>query len=186
MKTTKHSTDPKKISKTLKRKELNNEIAVSQNSMRMWPIPKELLINYGKDLLLMFEENEKMVTILKWLQKHKISHTLLDHYYKLCPELKEMVEEFRYLSGHRIFEKALYREADGNMATKGMVMYNQDYRQSEEWRNNLRKELNPTEDKQPINIYMTDFGSSGKVPDKMSLDKTSLDKTKKEVEKISD
>jgi len=176
MKTIKHSIRPKKISKACKRKEMNSELTIAKKDT--WKIPKELLIKYGEDLLLMFEEYDKMVTILKWLNKHKITYRKLNHYYNLCPELKEMVEEFKYLAGHRIFEKALYREADGNMATRGMAMYNRDYRRSEKWRNNLKKELNPTQDKQPINVYLQDFGSSGKVPDKTSLDKSTIEKNK--------
>jgi hypothetical protein len=176
MKTIKHSTKPKKISKACKRREMNVELSLAEKDT--WKIPKELLIKYGKDLLLMFEENEKMVTILKWLNKHKITYRKLNHYCNLCPELKEMVEEFKYLAGHRIFEKALYREADGNMATRGMAMYNEDYRNSEKWRNDLKKELSNAQEKQPLNVYLQDFGSSGKVPDKTNLDKPTIEKNK--------
>lgn len=169
MKTTKHSTAPKKIPKALKRKEMDIELKLAKSDA--WKIPKELLIKYGEDLLLMFEESEKMVTILKWLRKHKISYTLLNHYCNVCPELKEMVQEFKYLAGHRIFEKALYREADGNIATRGMGMYNEDYRQSEEWRNNLKKELTEAATPTTINVITQDFPSSGKVPDRTSPDR---------------
>lgn len=173
MKTIKHSTSPKKVSKACKRKEMEIELKLAKSDA--WKIPKELLIKYGEDLLLMFEEDQKMVTVLKWMCKHKITHRKLNHYYKLCPELEEMIEEFKYLAGHRIFEKALYREADGNIATRGMGMYNEDYRKSEEWRNSLKKELTAAAQPTTINVITPDFPSSGKVPDRVKKD---LDDTK--------
>lgn len=171
MKTTKHSTAPKKITKALRRKELDIDLSLTMSGNREIPIPQERLIHYGRDLLLMFEENPKMVTVLPWRRKHDLSGELVFFYCKKCPELKKMIKEFEELIGYRIFEKALYREVDGNIATKGMGMYNKDYRKSEKWRNNLKKELTEAATPTTINVITQDFPSSGKVPDRTSPDR---------------
>ncbi len=176
MKTKKHSTKPKKISKDSKRRELNAELAL--NSKETWKIPKELLIRYGQDLLLMFEEDKRMISMLPWRQKHNLTYDDLNYYCKKCPDLKNMMKEFKERAGLRIFEQSVMR-GDTSMARFAMTMYSKDYRKVEKWRNNLKKELNPTQDnKQPINVYLQDFGSSGKVPDKTNLDKPTIEKNK--------
>lgn len=167
MKSIKHSTKPKKISKAQARREMDNEIAIHSYSKRDWPIPKERIITYGKDLLLMFEEDEEMISILPWKRKYKLSRHQINHYVKLYDEFNSMMEEFKELIGIRAFEKGFYRKADSNFAAKALGMYNNDYREYLVWQNNLKKELTPTQDKQPINVYLQDFGSSGKVPDRI-------------------
>lgn len=171
MKTVKHSTAPKKISKKIQRKELDNELSLSFSDKRYWPVTPEALINLGKDLLLMFKEDKKMTSVLPWRQKHDISARQVDHYCEKCPELKAMIEEFEDLSGWRLFDKALYREVDSNIATKGMTMYNGRYRKAEEWRNNLKKELSAAAQPTTINVITPEFPSSGKVPDRVTKDK---------------
>lgn len=166
MKMKQHNTDPKKVSKACKRKELDAEIALSMDDKRLWPIPNERILNIGKDLLLMFEEDKKMVTMLPWRQKYDLSYRLVSHYCKKCPELKHIINEFKDRAGWRIFEKGLYRECDGNMAARGMAMYSRDYRKAEVWRNNLKKELAQQMGGKVIEVKVPTFMSSGLVPDK--------------------
>lgn len=179
MKVTKHSTDPKKISKAQLRREMDNEIAIYSFDKRNWPIPKERIITYGKDLLLMFEEDEQMISILPWKRKHKLTKNQIDYYARTLDDFKEMVDEFKEQVGLRSFEKGFHKKADPTFAAKAFGMYNQDYRDYIVWQNNLKKEVaNSAQEKATLNVYMTDFPSSGKVPDKASSDKTN----KKEIE----
>lgn len=168
MKTKQHSTDPKKVSKASKRKELDNEITLSMSEKRLWPISQERLTNLGKDLLLMFEEDKKMVTVLPWRQKHDLTYFDVNYYSKKCPELKKMINEFKDRAGWRIFEKGLYRECDGNMAARGMTMYSRDYRKAEVWRNNLKKELAKEAGGKIIEVKIPTFNTTGLVPEKES------------------
>ena len=79
MKTKQHSTDPKKVTKAQARREMNNEIAIYSFDKRHWPIPKERIITYGKDLLLMFQEDDDMITDLAWKRKHKLTKKQIEH-----------------------------------------------------------------------------------------------------------
>jgi hypothetical protein len=174
MKTIKHSTKPKKVSKAAKRKEMEAELTL--NNKGAWKIPKALLIKFGEDLLLMFNEDKRMISMLAWRQKHDLSYFNVNKHCKACPELKEMIEEFKERAGLRIFEQSVVR-GDTSMARFALTMYSKDYRQSEKWRNNLRKEIiSSAQEKATINVYMPDFGFSGKVPDKSGADKINPDK----------
>lgn len=165
MKTIKHSTKPKEISKASRRKELNSELSGSLLDKRYWPIPTDRLITLGEDLLLMFEEDKKMLSMLPWRQKHRLTYQDIDFYCEKCPELHNMIEEFKDRAGWRIFEQYLQR-GDTTMAKSAMAMYNMMYRKSEEWRNNLKKELAEKQQATVFKIEIPEFPSSGKVPDK--------------------
>lgn len=168
MKTLKHSTSPKKVSNDSKRREIDAEIAL--NKKGSWKIPKELLIKYGEDLLLMFQEDKKMISMLPWRQKHNLTYDDVHYYKTICPELKDMVSEFKERAGLRIFENAVHR-GDTSMARFALTTYSKDYRKAEKWRNSLKKELSAAAQPTTINVITPDFPSSGKVPDRIKKEK---------------
>lgn len=168
MKTKQHSTKPKRVTKAQARREMDSEIEINSFSKREWPIPKERIITYGKDLLLMFEQDEEMISELAWRKKFKLTRNKVNHYIKTHPEFKEMIKEFKDLVGIRAFEKGFYRKADSNFAAKAMGMYNADYRKYIKWQNNLKKEVAKEGSGQVQTVNIPTFYPTGVVPDKAS------------------
>lgn len=165
MKSNDFSTAPKKVTNRSRRREMDAELSLGDK--RMWPISKERVLTWAKDLLLMFDENPKMVCELSWRKKHNLSYADVLYYKKKYPEFKDKIQEFNDLVGLRIFEKSIYRECDPITAAKGLGMYNKRYRGFLKWQNNLKKEVSESgQSSQIITVKLPTFIESGVVPDK--------------------
>jgi hypothetical protein len=165
MKSNDFSTAPKKLTTKMKRKELDAEMSLGDK--RYWSISKDKIINIAKDLLLMFEEDNKMISSLKWRRKHDLSASMVTYYKKKYTEFNDLVTEFDNLVGWRIFEKAMYRECDAVTSAKGLGMFNTRYRSFLKWQNDLKKDVSESgQSSQIITVKLPTFIESGKVPDK--------------------
>lgn len=165
MKNTKHSTNPKKITKALSRKEMDQELALSLNQKRFWPISEERIMALAEDLKLMFEENPRMITLLDWRIKHDLYNQDVYNWRKKYPKFNNTINEVKERMGWRILQLS-HREGDPAFAKYILPLYSSEFRKLEKWRSNLRKDTEGSSEKATINVIMSDYKESGKVPDK--------------------
>ena len=169
LKTKKNSTDPKKVTKKQRRRELDSELSMYCWDETLYRSPPERLNLLGDDLLLMLEEDEKMVTTMKWLRKHKLTKRQVDHYVNKYPEFKERWLEAKFHMGWRIWERAYNKHGDANMAKFMLPHFGDDFREVEEWRSFLKqKEIGQAGGITVVEIPT--FKPSGLVPDKKDND----------------
>lgn len=167
MKTLKHSTAPKKVSKKQARREMNAELSVGG-----WKdhLSLEIIITKMLDLCLMLKENPKMITLGPWLEKHDLAKQTVDGWRYKYPEVQYLHTKAKNIMSQRIQEKSFYKICDGNFARFCLPNYDEEFIELEKWRNSLKKELSAAAQPTTINVITPDFPSSGKVPDRIKKD----------------
>ena len=126
------------------------------------------IISIVDDLLLMIQENKKMITVGPWLTKHHIYKSHAHFWSEKYPEFKNRYKAAKEMLADRILYKSFYREGDPGTGRFMLPHLDDDYMRLEEWKANLKQQ--PEEKKGPtiINVYQTEFKESGKVPDRKS------------------
>ena len=166
MKTKQHSTDPKRITKSARRKEFDKKLPFGFFNAN--PPTEERLFLISEDLLLMIDENSKMITLGPWMNKYGLDYKTIMRWKERFPKFKEVYEHGKDMLGKRIFEKAFYKEGDSNMARFSLANYDPEFRALEEWRNNLKKEIAQESGSNVIEVKVPTFYATGVVPDKVT------------------
>ncbi len=128
--------------------------------------PPERLNLLGDDLLLMLDENPKMVTTQPWLRKHKLTKRQVDHYLTRYPEFKERWREAKERLAWRIWERGFNKQADANLTKFVLPYFSDTFKDLEEWRSFIKSK---EEEKSGITVVeIPTFKPSGLVPDKIA------------------
>jgi hypothetical protein len=167
MKTTQHTTKPKRVTNSEHRRALDIDLILSLGEYRERPISKEYVMTVAKDLILMIYENKKMVTLLPWIEKNGLSRASITRWKNQYPDFNAAYSEAKYRIGQRILGNSLYKENDGSMARFCLAMYDDEFKELEEWRSNLNDKSNSSRDEYVRIVHMPTFVESGKVPPKI-------------------
>ena len=159
----KHNTNPKAIPISQQRTSLDR--MMQSAFFDAWPMSEERLKILAEDLILMVQEDPKMVSFAPWLEKNYLSTGGVAHWRKQFPWFDTIFVQMKHRFTQRIVDKSLYRECDGNFARFILPKQSKSFKRLEEWRNNLKKEVAEKE-RGIVVAELPTFYESGKVPDK--------------------
>jgi len=171
VKTPQHSTAPKRVTKKQARKELDSQLSMYCVDRADWPITEDMLVTYGRDLLMMIDEDKHMVDFQAWKRKHRLTKGQIDHYLPKYPKFKAYWDEAKDQLGWRIFKRGWLKQADASLTRFVLPYYSDDFKSLEEYRTHLKTVVAEAQKPTLTVVEMPRFQSSGLVPDKIEIEK---------------
>ena len=166
MKTKKHNTDPKPLSISKQRADVERHL--NSEYFKCWPISEDRVMILAEDLVLMAKEDKKMISFASWFEKNDLSTGAVAAWRKKFPKFDSLFVQMKHRFTQRIVDKSLTRECDGNFARFILPKCDDSFKELEEWRNNLKKDV-ASEGSKIIIAEIPTFKSSGLVPDKETI-----------------
>ena len=163
-KTKKHNTEPEKVSTS--QRLTNIDRLLDSDYFDKGESSEEKLRLFAESLILMAEEDPKMVSFAPWIERHQLSTGAIGYWRKKFPWFDLVYVQMKHRFTQRIVDKSLYKECDGNFARFILPYRDESFKKLEEWRNNLKKEVAEKKNAGYKIIELPTFYESGKVPDK--------------------
>ncbi len=145
---------------------MDGELSIYHCDERFWNIPEALVTMYGDDLLLMIEEDPKMIHFQGWKRKHKLTKGQVDHYLTRFPKFKARWIEAKEQLAWRIWERGYNRQADSNITRFTLPYFSETFKEMEEWRMKMKTLVMEAQKPTITVVEIPTFKSSGLVPDK--------------------
>lgn len=127
---------------------------------------EEKLRLFAESLILMAEEDPKMVSFAPWIEKNQLSTGAIGYWRKKFPWFDLVYVQMKHRFTKRIVDKSLHKEFDGNFARFILPKRDKGFKKLEEWRNNLKKEVAEKSSSKIGLVEIPTFHETGKVPDK--------------------
>jgi hypothetical protein len=149
MKNTSNNSTTAKRELKRRRRELNNEMSFTD--WRADAYSETTVLRMVEDLELSMLEDEKMISVTKWLLKYKISYDSVSRFKDRFPEFKYRYESVLQLLASRMSDYSFWKQGDFNTFRFVAPSYCKRFEKLEEWRAKLKE---ATEQQRPQIIYV--------------------------------
>jgi hypothetical protein len=130
------------------------------------PMSEEKLKFMAESLILMAEEDPKMVSFAPWIERHQLSTGAIGYWRKKFPWFDLTYAQMKKRFTQRIVDKSIHKEFDGNFARFILPKRDKSFKKFEEWRNDLKKQVAEKGSSKIGLVEVPTFHETGKVPDK--------------------